>query len=189
MPDDAQLLAFFKALADANRLKIVGLLAQRAHAVEELAEVLGLRASTVSHHLSKLSGAGLVSSTTQGHYHMYSLDTDALEASARSLLSSDELRDLAPHEESAVDPYERKVLATFLDADGRMKAHPMKRRKFRAILAHALRTYFTDAGPWSEAEINERLKPLTDDAASIRRGFVDYGMMTRDRAGTAYERA
>jgi len=187
MPNDTELLTFFKSLADGNRLRIVGLLAHRAHSVEELAEVLELRPSTVSHHLSKLGAAGLVAATVQGHYHLYALDTDALEARARALLSQEELRDLAPMDDS-VDPYERKVLATFLDEEGRLRQHPMKRKKFEVILRHALRTYFTDSGPWTEREMNERIKPLTADVASIRRGFIDHGFMTRDRHGTAYER-
>ena len=55
-----ELLQFFKALADANRLKMVGLLAQHPRSGEELAALLDLKASTVSHHLSRLAGAGLV---------------------------------------------------------------------------------------------------------------------------------
>ena len=188
MSRDDTLLTFFKSLADANRLRIVGLLAHRPHTVEELAEVLALRPSTVSHHLAKLGAAAIVSATVQGHYHLYALDPDAIQASARSLLSTEDLRELAPSEDD-VDPYERKVLATFLDEEQRLKAQPMKRKKFEVILRHALRTYFTDAGPWGELEINERLKALTDDVASIRRGFIDHGMMTRDARGTAYARA
>lgn len=189
MSADNPLLSFFKALADANRLRIVGLLARRPHTVEELAEVLGLRASTVSHHLARLSGVGLVAATAQGHYHVYALDESALEERARTLLSADELRDLAPREENdGLDPYDRKVLSVFLDAEGRMKAHPMKRKKFEVLLRHALRTYFPDDGPWNEREINARLKAMTDDVASIRRGFIDHGFMTRDRQGTRYER-
>lgn len=179
------LLAFFKALADASRLRIIGLLAHRHHTVEELAEVLDLRPSTVSHHLAKLDAAGLVSATAKGHYHEYALDTGALEARARALLSAEELRELAPAAD-AVDPYERRVLATFLDDEGRLKAHPMKRKKFEVILRHALRTWFTDGGPWDEAEVNRRVRPLTDDVASIRRGFIDHGFMTRDPRGAEY---
>ncbi len=181
------LLTFFKSLADANRLRIVGLLAHRPHTVEELAEVLALRPSTVSHHLSRLSAAELVSATVQGHYHLYALDVSALEARARALLSTEDLHVLAPVDDD-VDPFERKVLATFLDSDGRLKAHPMKRKKFEVILRHALRTCFADSGPWTEAEVNERLEPLTDDVASIRRGFIDHRLMTRDTRGAAYRR-
>ena len=46
-----ELVTFFKALSDANRLKIIGLLAQQPYSVEELAALLNLKASTVSHHL------------------------------------------------------------------------------------------------------------------------------------------
>ena len=66
-----ELLSFYKALADANRLKIVGLLAGQSYSVEELAALLGLRPSTVSHHLAKLAEAGLVSARTESYYSVY----------------------------------------------------------------------------------------------------------------------
>ena len=55
-----ELLAFFKALSDATRLKLIGLLAQKESSVEELAAMLDVNPSTVSHHLSKLGEIGLV---------------------------------------------------------------------------------------------------------------------------------
>ena len=54
MEENNNILNFVKALADANRLKIVGLLARRPYSGEELAALLDLKPSTVSHHLSKL---------------------------------------------------------------------------------------------------------------------------------------
>ena len=57
---DEKFVIFFKALADGTRLKIIGLLAQHAYSVEELAALLNLRPSTISHHLSRLAAAGLV---------------------------------------------------------------------------------------------------------------------------------
>ena len=56
-----ELVGLFKALADANRLKILGLLSQQPYSGEELAALLKLKPSTVSHHLSKLAEVGLVS--------------------------------------------------------------------------------------------------------------------------------
>ena len=73
-----ELLGFFRAMADPSRLKIVGLLAQQAYAVEQLSALLGLGESTVSHHLSRLADAGLVSARPDGHYSMYSLHQEAL---------------------------------------------------------------------------------------------------------------
>ena len=187
MTRDDVLLSFFKALADANRLRLVGLLAHRPHSVEELATVLELRASTVSHHLSKLARAGLVRTTTDGHYHVYSLDLEALHARAKVLATDDGLRELAPEVEGTEDPFDRKVLATFLDADGRIERFPMKRKKLAVILRYALRL-FEDEGPWDEREVNQRLKTISKDTATLRRGFIDHRLMVREPGGTAYRR-
>lgn len=182
--DHDTLVTFFKALADPSRLRLVGLLAHRPHAVEELATVLELSASTVSHHLARLVEAGLVGATVDGHFHVYALQTDTLQAMAQTLSSARGLFDVAT---ISGDPYEQKVLASFLDDSGRLKAIPMKRKKFQVVLRHALRLFEPD-GTWDEREINRRLKPLTDDVATLRRGFVDHGMMRRDASGSRYWR-
>ena len=75
-----ELVTFFKALADANRLKIVGLLAEKPYSVEELAELLKLKPPTISHHLAKLVEAGLIKSHAESYYNVYQLDQSALEA-------------------------------------------------------------------------------------------------------------
>lgn len=178
---------FFKALSDGNRLRIVGLLAHRPHSVEELSTCLELGAPTVSHHLAKLASAGLVQGSTSGHYHVYALDLEALRARAQALLSGEELRDLADIDEG-LDPFEQKVLETFLDAEGRLKQVPMKRKKFQVILHHALRL-FEDEGPWDQKEVNRRLKTISDDTATLRRGFIDHGLLQRDTGGSTYWRA
>src|SRR5512137_124652 len=107
-----ELVTFFKALADSNRLKIVGLLAQRGYSVEELAALLNLKAPTVSHHLSRLAQAGLVTARAEGYYSIYQLDRDALEATARSLFSSEQMA--AAARDVDLDAYDRKVLASFV---------------------------------------------------------------------------
>lgn len=180
-----QLLPFLKALADANRLRVVGLLAHRPHAVEELAHVLELRPSTVSHHLRRLSEAGLVRSEASGHYHLYALDLAVLQQHARALAEPETVRALEPQREG-LDPYDARVLRTFLDEEGRIAQFPMKRKKFEVLLRYALRR-FTDDGPWTEKEVNTRLEPLSSDTATLRRGFIDHRFMTRDARGTAYQ--
>jgi len=59
---DSQLLEALRALADASRLRLVGLLAGRPMAVEELAAASGFRPGTVVHHLKRLEATGLVES-------------------------------------------------------------------------------------------------------------------------------
>ena len=70
-----ELLTFFKALSDANRLKIVGLLSQQELSVEQIAEMLGVSPSTISHHLAKLTRVGLVSARAESYYNIYRLGT------------------------------------------------------------------------------------------------------------------
>ena len=77
--DKQVLLEFFKALADENRLAIIGLLHRREHNVGQLAERLQLTEPTVSHHLSKLRKVGLVNITAVGNERRYRLNKEALE--------------------------------------------------------------------------------------------------------------
>ena len=90
---NAELLEIFKALADANRLKIIGLLARQPYSVEQLAALLNLKPPTVSHHLSKLSEVGLVGAKAEGYYSMYYLDESALKKT-RLLFSQLDLSEL-----------------------------------------------------------------------------------------------
>ncbi|MEV6430887.1 Rv2640c family ArsR-like transcriptional regulator [Nocardia sp. NPDC051463] len=56
-----------KALADPARVKLMSLLlAKGEQATGQLAEVIGLSESTVSHHLGQLRAAGLIESTRHG---------------------------------------------------------------------------------------------------------------------------
>ena len=71
------LLAFFKALADESRLRIVGLLAEREHSVQELARALDLKEPTVSHHLPILKATGLVTARAEGTTRWHALDRTA----------------------------------------------------------------------------------------------------------------
>ena len=82
---DPQLLLALRALADASRLRLVGLLSARPMAVEELAAASGLSAGTIVHHLKRLEAAGLVESTPRRPYVEYSLRVDRLQAVSKQL--------------------------------------------------------------------------------------------------------
>ena len=63
-----------RALADADRLKLVQCLQQRPHTVSELADRLGTNLARISHHLAVLRHARLVRDEKQGKYVVYSLE-------------------------------------------------------------------------------------------------------------------
>lgn len=182
----SELLSFFKALADENRLKIVGLLAQHPYTVESLANTLGLGVSTVSHHLSKLAKAGLVSVQVDGHYYVYSLQVEALQAMAQRLLHEEELPRLSLDVNE--DEFDRKVMAAFVDTNGRIKAFPAQEKKYLVLLRYVVKA-FEPGVRYSEKQVNEILTRFNDDTAQLRRNLVDFGMMARDRGGSAYWRA
>ena len=182
------LLNFFKALADENRLKIVGLLAQKPSSVEALADALGLSASTTSHHLSRLSKSGLVSARADGHYYIYSLNTDALRGMSQHLLQEENLPALSQGAVNTGDDlFESKVMKAFVDSEGRITAFPAQEKKFLVLLRYVLKA-FEPGQRYPEKEVNGILKRYNEDTASLRRGLVEYKLMQREGGGGAYWR-
>jgi biotin operon repressor len=171
---NSELVSFFKALGDANRLRIVGLLAQRPYSVEQLGQTLCISVSTVSHHLARLARAGLVSARPESYYNLYSLRTEVLSGLAKQLL--------------AQAAFDRKVLATFTSPDGRIKAFPTQEKKVRVLLRHVLPA-FSHGVRYPEKRVNEMLAKYSDDTARLRRWLVDFGYMQREGGGGKYWRA
>lgn len=175
-PNDDQLLTFFKALADANRLKIVGLLSQHPYSVEQLASLLNLRPPTVSHHLKLLSEAGLVSARAESYYNMYQLESGVLEQIARTLAAQDKLPSMAA--EVDLEAYDRKVLRDILLPDGKLKVIPAQRKKREVALRHILNAFEPEVH-YPEKQVNEILARFHDDTATLRREMIAYKMMGR----------
>ena len=179
------LVAFFKVLSDANRLKIIGLLAQHPYSVEELAALLGLKASTVSHHLSKLSKVGLVSAKADSYYNVYQLDEQALGEKTRSLFSQENLS--ASVADVDADAYDRKVINDYTRKDGSLKTIPAQKKKLEAVLRHVVKA-FKIGKRYSEKQVNEILSSYHPDTASLRRELVGAKLMLREGGGGEYWR-
>ncbi len=180
-----ELVTFFKALSDPNRLKIVGLLAQRAYSVEELAALLDLKASTVSHHLSRLLKAGLVSARAESYYNVYQLEKDALESKSRSLFSNDDLHAAVAGVD--LDAYDQKIIADYTRKDGRLKTIPAQRKKLEAVLRYVVKAFKADKR-YTEKQVNEILGGYHEDVATLRRELVGFGLMKREGGGGDYWR-
>jgi ArsR family transcriptional regulator, arsenate/arsenite/antimonite-responsive transcriptional repressor len=71
--------AVFKALADPARVKILNLLATHDGPVCacEFEPALGLKQATVSHHLKKLTSAGLLEREQRGKWAYFSINREA----------------------------------------------------------------------------------------------------------------
>src|SRR5688500_14412230 len=115
-------------MANESRLRIVGLLAQRERTVQELAEVLQLKEPTVSHHLTALKELALVSGRPEGVMRWHPLKEVALAQMTRGRLDGDAAA-MAPEAD-----WEDRVMAAFVDVEGRLKSIPASRRKRWVIL-------------------------------------------------------
>ena len=177
--DLATLLAFFKAMANESRLRIVGLLAERERSVQELAVLLELKEPTVSHHLTALKALGLVSARPEGVVRWHALRLETLTTLNRSLLDPQGGVALANDVPEPQDAWQTKVLASFVDAQGKLTTLPASRRK-RVIVLKWLARQFAGGRRYREAEVNEILQRRHWDSATLRRELIGYDMMARE---------
>ncbi len=172
-----RLVVFFKALADKNRLRIVGLLADKPRSVEELAAMLQVSSATVSHHLQRLAAADLVEARALQYYSVYSLRQATLVEMAKRLGRVDVIvettRGLDP------DRYANKVLDDYI-VRGRLKVIPRQLKKRLVILNH-LSQQFELGKRYSERQVNEVLKAFHIDWATLRRELVDNKLLARNQ--------
>ncbi len=173
------LLQFFKVLADENRLKLLGILANGERSVEELAALLKLKAPTISHHLAKLKELHLVGMRTDGNTHYYWLDADALRTTNKLLLTPQKMASLVDDVEG--DAWERKVLKDFFEGT-RLKEIPASPKK-RSVILKWLANQFEYDVFYKEAQVNEILQRHHEDSAFLRRELISAhaGLMQRDK--------
>ncbi len=171
------LLAFFKAMADESRLKIVGLLAHGERSVQDLAEALGLKEPTVSHHLAVLKAQGLVTARAQGTTRWHALDRAALARLSKRVLqpASEKAAREAPR---PPEDFDATVLKNFVAADGTLKAIPAARKKRGAVLRWLMRD-FESGRRYPESLINAAIQAHHWDSATLRRELIGHNMLAR----------
>lgn len=179
------LLAFFKALADANRLRLIGVLAQKEASVEELAAILDISPSTASHHLAKLAEIGLVTARVDGYYNLYRLETSALEEMSKKFLSKDALPEVAQDLDRKA--YERKILSDYLHEDGTIHKLPKNHRKLDVILRY-IAEQFQYGRIYTEKEVNAIIGALNEDISGLRCDLISVRYLNREKDGSAYWR-
>jgi hypothetical protein len=163
-----RLSRLFAAVGEPARLRILGVLAEREATGTELSAILGLSPPTVSHHMAKLVGVGLVQVTADAQRRRYRLDLSPLRAVPEE-----------PSPAAAAADDDAKVLRNFFDGE-RLTQIPAARKKRVVVLKHLLER-FEPGRDYPEREVNDLLRRAHDDVATLRRELVDYGFMVRDR--------
>ena len=171
----------FKAQGHPARLLMLNLIQQKPRHGEELAAILNLKPATVSHHLSKLAEAGLLTSTKDQYYQMYSLVGDVLKKPLGEVIR---LPQPSLTDEVETDAYKQKVLKAFVK-QGRAVRLPAQLKKLQVILELIVQE-FEPEREYTEKEVNFILLDFHEDVATLRRSLVEHGLMTR--SGGIYRR-
>jgi biotin operon repressor len=167
-----ELLNFMKSLADAERLKIAGLLGVEALTPNQIADRLGMKPTRVKHHLEQLLAAGLAHKEGIA----YRLDSQALEKLTRQVLAQSH----PPAPEFEGDEFEVKTLRAYISRDGTLKAIPTQHKKLMVILGHLVKN-FEPGVQYPENQVNQTLRRFHEDTAALRRYMVDNGLLKREK--------
>lgn len=180
MSNQPEVLDFVKAMASADRLRIVGVLVRGPATRAEIAEQLNLPVRDVFQHLSFLEHVNVV----REEDGRYQLDEKSIES-----LVKGQFEGKRAVFESAGDTSEdvRKVLKAYLKSDGTLKQIPMDPRKLKVILAFIVDVFPFDT-TFTEKEVNTILRRFHLDTAALRRYLVDDGFMAREGDGSKYWR-
>jgi hypothetical protein len=82
--------------------------------------------------------------------------------------------------DAAEDPaFEARVIRSFI-RDGRLTTIPARERRRQVIYRYLCDLIFTEDRAYPEREVNQRLALFHPDVATIRRGMVDAGLVTRE---------
>jgi len=180
MTTEPEVLDFVKAMASAERLRVIGALVRGRATQAEIAEQLHLPVRDVYDHLAFLVYVNVI----REEDGIYELDEKAIESFARG-----QFEGKRPVYETREEKQEdvRKVLKAYLNADGTIKQIPQEGKKLLIILNYVLDAFAFDA-TYTEKEVNTIIRRFHVDTASLRRAFIDHGMLARESDGSKYWR-
>ncbi|MDK2807359.1 MAG: hypothetical protein PWP24_88 [Clostridiales bacterium] len=173
-------------LSDIHRSVIACMLLGKSD--REIAQELGIAASTVRNHRFKLR-------EKEKQAKMFLALMISLEKETKkSIKTSDggDLEELHPNATMVDDRYDitdqeqKKTVATYMDSTGRLKQIPAKAKKKIIILREIMKNFKADK-EYTEKEVDRLLKRIyEEDYASIRRALIEYGFMDRSMDGRIY---
>lgn len=177
MTTETELLDFAKAMASAERLRVIGVLARGRATQAEIAGQLHVPVKDVFDHLAYLRHVGVITEADG----FFDLNEKTIESLARGQFEGKRPQ----YEEQPEDV--RKVLKAYLNPDGTIKQLPQEGRKMEIILHFIVEAFPLDTN-FTEKEVNTILRRFHVDTATLRRNLIDYGLMARESDGTKYWR-
>jgi hypothetical protein len=180
MNTNPEMLDFLKAMSDADRLRIIGLLTQRRASRADIVAKLNLPLRDVVNHLAFLEFVGVLSQKED----MYELNDAKLADLGRANFAK-ERPGYVPAPE--LDANSRKVLKAYLNADGSIRQIPNQPAKLQVILNYLIQAFAPNTN-YTEKEVNQILRRFHEDTAGLRRDLVDAKVLDRISDGSRYWR-
>ncbi|MFF0828264.1 metalloregulator ArsR/SmtB family transcription factor [Brevibacillus sp. NPDC003359] len=186
-----QLVAFYKALGDPTRVRILAILANGPLHGQALAGKLGVTPPTITHHMAKLREAGVVyerrdKNTIYFYVHeanvkrqsqaIVNVMEKAKDSPAEDIFTQDNLHVQRRHQMAAE---KTQVIRSFITPDGKLKQIPSQRKKKLIVFEHMVRG-LEKSRKYKEQEINEYIRQFHEDYATIRREFIMNHYMYRE---------
>lgn len=190
---DRMLQAMLRAVADSSRLTMLRMMNQREFSVGELAVTVELTEPTVSHHLTKLREAGLVSLRMDGTTRYYRLNRGGLRRFKEWFATLEEMPVVEEIPESdntwieVLDwPATEKQVLRDHTYNGLIVYLPAK-RKPQLVILRWVGSLFERDHDYTEPQVNEVLKTVYEtDYVWLRRELVEAGHLAREKNGSRY---
>jgi len=176
-----EMLEFVKALSQADRLRVIGVLAQKPVSMKEISETLGMPPHEVYEHLQMLAQGGVVIEQDG----VWRIDSQNVENLTRRQFQGQVRETYQPSPD--LSEKTRKVLVACLNPDGSIKQIPNQPSKLQVILDYILEA-FTPGVIYTEKEVNMIIRRFHIDTAGLRRDLIDRGMLQRKSDGSQYWR-
>ncbi|TKD68787.1 metalloregulator ArsR/SmtB family transcription factor [Pseudalkalibacillus hwajinpoensis] len=173
-----RLVNFHKTLGDPTRIRILTLLATGPLHGQAIAGKLGLKAPTITHHMTKLRDTGIVNQRRDKNTIYYHIDEKKFRSYSEAL-SKMLYQPEHDKEDDSLKTQTQAVVNNFIAADGTLKHLPSQRKKKIIILKHLING-LEPGKKYPEKEINEYIKRFHPDFATIRREFIINHFMYRE---------
>jgi Trp operon repressor len=178
-----KVVSYHKALADPTRIKLLILLAEGELNGQVLAEKLCVSPATITHHAAKLREASLLNERRDKNTIFFSLNHYFIKQHATATAEliykhANEKGGSGVADDRNVQ-LKQSVLKNFFTAEGTLKHMPAQLKKKLIVLEH-LAARLIRGRSYTEQELNEFIKPIHPDFATIRREFIMHHFMFRE---------
>jgi hypothetical protein len=172
---------YHKALADPTRIKMLILLSDGELNGQTLAEKLAVTPATITHHAAKLREASLIDERRDKNTIYFSLNHYFIKNNAsatENLIYRKDKGGSAIMGEEQIRIKE-SVIKNFFTNEGKLKSIPVQLKK-KLIVLEFLVSKLEKGRKYSEREINDFIKHIHGDFATIRREFIMHQFMFRE---------